>query len=495
MHRTRHPHGRRHRAAREASRSRATGRRCPTSAWTPSRRRVPGQAARPGRRPSAAPRAGHRRAVARPAASTPPGRGCTRRRTTRGERSATCRTRCSCARTRSSCSPTTTSSVDAVEFRRLGRGGARRRARPTTPSTALAAYGGALLPEDLYEPWAAEARERLAVLHRTCSAWPVGGRSCCGRTRPTRRPTSRWPGSTPTAGDVRGGAAPAGADGPGRCAASWAPSRATPGRRLRGGARPDGAGAGAGRATRATPAGRPRRRGRLPARAAATGPTPAAAAPCWSPGRRGRQDRRARPDCRPGRGGAAGGSPVARLGGRGRLAVRPGAGGVRRPLPRAPGAARRAGRRLRRRARPRAVRPEITWSGETAHQRLFVAAAELLRLAAAGHGLLLVVDDVHEADEASLRLLHYLARCAVAEPVADRAGRRGRGGPALREVGQSLVARGVGSVVELPPLDEAATRRLLAHRFPELDDGDWPARSGRCPAACRSASWRPPAPP
>ena len=60
---------------------------------------------------------------------------------------------------------------------------------------------------------------------------------------------------------------------------------------------------------------------------------------------------------------------------------------------------------------------QAAWTGESAHQRLFVAAAELLRLAASDHGLLLVVDDVHEADEASLRLLHYLARSAVTEPV------------------------------------------------------------------------------
>ena len=60
---------------------------------------------------------------------------------------------------------------------------------------------------------------------------------------------------------------------------------------------------------------------------------------------------------------------------------------------------------------------DVPWTGESGHQRLFVAAAELMRLAAAGRGLLLVVDDVHEADEASLRLLHYLSRCAVSEPV------------------------------------------------------------------------------
>ena len=59
----------------------------------------------------------------------------------------------------------------------------------------------------------------------------------------------------------------------------------------------------------------------------------------------------------------------------------------------------------------------LPWSGESAHQRLFIAAAELVRLAAAGHGLMLAIEDLHEADEASLRLVHYLARCAVDAPV------------------------------------------------------------------------------
>ena len=43
---------------------------------------------------------------------------------------------------------------------------------------------------------------------------------------------------------------------------------------------------------------------------------------------------------------------------------------------------------------------EIAWTGESSHQRLFVAAAELVRLASATNGLLLTIDDVHDADDA-----------------------------------------------------------------------------------------------
>jgi DNA-binding SARP family transcriptional activator/tetratricopeptide (TPR) repeat protein len=111
---------------------------------------------------------------------------------------------------------------------------------------------------------------------------------------------------------------------------------------------------------------------------------------------------------------------------------------------------------------------QATWSGETAHQRLFVAAAELLRLAASDRGLLLVVDDLHEADEASLRLLHYLARSAVTERVLITLATRPR--ESLREVETSRVGRGAGSVLDLQPLDEAASRRLLAHHHPGLDE-------------------------
>jgi DNA-binding SARP family transcriptional activator/DNA polymerase III delta prime subunit len=113
---------------------------------------------------------------------------------------------------------------------------------------------------------------------------------------------------------------------------------------------------------------------------------------------------------------------------------------------------------------------EVSWSGESAHQRLFVATAELLRIASAGHGVLLVVDDIHEADEASLRLLHYLARCAVTNSVVVLLAHRAEGTEALRTVTSSLAARGIGSTLQLAPLDEKGTRRLIASQAPGLDE-------------------------
>lgn len=110
----------------------------------------------------------------------------------------------------------------------------------------------------------------------------------------------------------------------------------------------------------------------------------------------------------------------------------------------------------------------LEWSGESAHQRLFVAAAELARLAAAGHGLLLVVDDLHEADEASLRLVHYLARCAVDAPVMLVLSARATSGSALPPVLSSLLARGVGTRLDLGPLTLDQAMELLGERYPDL---------------------------
>jgi len=112
---------------------------------------------------------------------------------------------------------------------------------------------------------------------------------------------------------------------------------------------------------------------------------------------------------------------------------------------------------------------DLGWSGDGAHQRLFLAVAELARLAAAGKGAMLVVDDAHEADDASLRLLHYLARNCVGErlmlvlvhrrqPVTD----------AFEQVRASLMGR-LGAV-ELPvaPLDRQDSAALTARHHPQL---------------------------
>jgi tetratricopeptide (TPR) repeat protein len=112
---------------------------------------------------------------------------------------------------------------------------------------------------------------------------------------------------------------------------------------------------------------------------------------------------------------------------------------------------------------------DVAWSGESGHQRLFVAVAELMRLAATGHGLLLLVDDLQDADEASLRLLHYLSRCAMTEPVLIVAAHRPRIPETARQVEESLLRRGAGSRLELGPLEPKAVRRLLADTAGSLD--------------------------
>ncbi len=119
----------------------------------------------------------------------------------------------------------------------------------------------------------------------------------------------------------------------------------------------------------------------------------------------------------------------------------------------------------------RALRAEpAPWSGAGGHQRLFVATAELLRLAAAGPGAVLLVDDVHEADEATLRLLHYLARTATTERLLLVLAHRPQPYPALERVRTSLVERRAACTVELGPLPRPAVRELLTEvlgRAPE----------------------------
>lgn len=113
----------------------------------------------------------------------------------------------------------------------------------------------------------------------------------------------------------------------------------------------------------------------------------------------------------------------------------------------------------------------LDWSGDQNHQRLFVAVAELVRLAAAGTGALLTIDDLHEADEASLRLLHYLARSCRGESLAlVLTHRRQPVTDAFEQVRSSLLGRGAAVEVTLGPLDRARTRALATACGPELSE-------------------------
>jgi len=107
----------------------------------------------------------------------------------------------------------------------------------------------------------------------------------------------------------------------------------------------------------------------------------------------------------------------------------------------------------------RGTSPE--WDGESRHQRLLVSVAELLRLASAGGGAVLVVDDAHDADEASLRLLHYLSRLAVNERlVIVVAHRPWPLRPAMEAMRRSLIGRGTSVPLDLGPLADQDIRQL-----------------------------------
>ncbi len=116
---------------------------------------------------------------------------------------------------------------------------------------------------------------------------------------------------------------------------------------------------------------------------------------------------------------------------------------------------------------------ELPWEGGNSHQRLFVAAAELVRLASATNGLLLTIDDVHDADDASLRLLHYIARSTRDGSVCIvLAHRPAPMTAALAETRESLIGRHGATELELGPLDDEGiavlVRRQVEEPTPEL---------------------------
>jgi len=115
---------------------------------------------------------------------------------------------------------------------------------------------------------------------------------------------------------------------------------------------------------------------------------------------------------------------------------------------------------------------ELSWAGNSTHQPLLLAAAELVRVAATDQGLLLTIDDLHDADDASLRLLHYLVRsvrdqrvCLVLalrpDPVTDT----------LAQTSQSLTGRYDAAELWLGPLGDRDTAELIRRHVADPPPG------------------------
>jgi DNA-binding SARP family transcriptional activator/tetratricopeptide (TPR) repeat protein len=106
--------------------------------------------------------------------------------------------------------------------------------------------------------------------------------------------------------------------------------------------------------------------------------------------------------------------------------------------------------------------------GETARLRLAEALHELVLSIAEEHPVILVVDDHHLADDASLAVLHLLMRRADGQPImvvlVARPSEMGRSPQAAR-LKDGLPRLGASSV-ELPPLTEAECEELLGSFIP-----------------------------
>ncbi|HEY6531879.1 MAG TPA: BREX system ATP-binding domain-containing protein, partial [Acidimicrobiales bacterium] len=114
---------------------------------------------------------------------------------------------------------------------------------------------------------------------------------------------------------------------------------------------------------------------------------------------------------------------------------------------------------------------DVGWSGDGSHQRLFVAALALVRAGADRGGLFLTIDDLHDADDASLRLLHHLARSTFEDHVClVLAHRPTPPGSALEEIRRSLLARHAATEVVAGPLAPDQIDVLVRRIAPDAPD-------------------------
>jgi predicted ATPase len=114
------------------------------------------------------------------------------------------------------------------------------------------------------------------------------------------------------------------------------------------------------------------------------------------------------------------------------------------------------------------LRPDALGGAEGSQQQLFAHVHAFLARMAGADGLLLVLDDLHWADPASVELLRAQARRVVTLPVLLVATYRlddlPAGGP-LSQALPVLVREGTTERIDLPALDTSAVRALVVDRY------------------------------
>jgi len=102
-------------------------------------------------------------------------------------------------------------------------------------------------------------------------------------------------------------------------------------------------------------------------------------------------------------------------------------------------------------------------------RRFYEAVAQVFEAVAYEQPVFCVLDDLHWADDATLELLHYLARRLCACQVLIVAGiRPGEASGPLKKLQRTLVQEHGGVRLELEPLDEAETHEMVSSMFDSL---------------------------
>lgn len=106
--------------------------------------------------------------------------------------------------------------------------------------------------------------------------------------------------------------------------------------------------------------------------------------------------------------------------------------------------------------------PSFADSGLRGRQPILAGVSALLRRAAAGRAALIWIDDIHEADEATVHLARYLSHEARDQPLLVLLSMRTEGsGSASSQLRVELIAEPGVIELELPPLSLADTRLLV----------------------------------